>query len=502
MSISLNWRSASFGGLIPEQLEALYEPILLESALHKAATFPTYPHESESQSTGMYKPDMVDLKAFQFYVNKLAQVCDNERGGGTISAIAILEGSDGPNYVIGSNSKDSRSLQATKDFMQALLDLVGKNPDNLQSKALEKRVLWFILSFNISRLREYLQYLSRAVQECLDSCKRREEDEASEPYKSLVSLSDKCQFKLDTSASNTEDKSISDCETLIRAITNLDPGEVNTLISQRAKDGEMTRSEPWCNLRHYLGRWLSYRKAAEGIVAVSDRWPNLFLDFDITLVPSGSRLPNPILTSDLTSSIIMQHIVAEEKKQQSELTQVAESLEQLGLDDIIQDSARSGKFRPTLHAEILVYEYLSKSGQIAAECYWNRWSYIGSSKPTCRLCHYYFEALQGDKPDVRSSHHNVYRNWRLPEHHDSETRDELLNQITQRLRADVIKTLKEKKLRRKEKDSNTYSSFPEGLRMAGHTPGSTDSDDSEPPDSTGSQDASAGELESVTSPID
>ncbi|KAH7184568.1 uncharacterized protein B0J16DRAFT_267046 [Fusarium flagelliforme] len=468
MSVSQAWRSAD---LTPEQLEALYQPILLEDALHKAATFPTYPHESDNQSAGTYQAEMEDLEAFRFYVNKLAQVCDNERGGDTVSAIAILRGSAGPNYVIGSNFRDPGDLQMTKDFMQVLLDLMGKNPDKLQPKALRSRVLWFILSFNIPRLQEYLQHLSQAVQECRESCERREE---------------------------VEGRSISDCETLIKAIYTLDQTE----ISQRAKDAEMTRSEPWCKLRHYLGRWLSYRKAAEGIVTVSERWPDLFLDFEITMVPPGSRLQKPNLPSGLTSSIIIQQIVAEDKSQDPDLNELADSLEQMGIDEIIQKSQQSRKFRPRLHAEGLVYEYLSTNGQTAAESYWNRWSYIGSSKPTCRLCHYYFDALQDDKPAIRSSHYNLYRDWRLPEHHDAETRDELLKKIVQRLRADVIKTLKEKKLRRKAKDSNTYSSFPEGLRMKDHTPGSTDSDDPESPDSTGSQDTSAGELEAVTSPID
>ncbi|RFN42553.1 hypothetical protein FIE12Z_12791 [Fusarium flagelliforme] len=495
MSVSQAWRSAD---LTPEQLEALYQPILLEDALHKAATFPTYPHESDNQSAGTYQAEMEDLEAFRFFVNKLAQVCDNERGGDTVTAIAILRGSAGPNYVIGSNFRDPGDLQMTKDFMQALLDLMGKNPDKLQPKALRSRVLWFILSFNIPRLQEYLQHLSQAVQDCRESCERREEVEESEPFKSLLYLAEKCDFRLDISTSNTEDKSISDCETLIKAIYTLDQTE----ISQRAKDAEMTRSEPWCKLRHYLGRWLSYRKAAEGIVTVSERWPDLFLDFEITMVPPGSRLQKPNLPSGLTSSIIIQQIVAEDKSQDPDLNELADSLEQMGIDEIIQKSQQSRTFRPRLHAEGLLYEYLSKNGQTAAESYWNRWSYIGSSKPTCRLCHYYFDALQDDKPAIRSSHYNLYRDWRLPEHHDAETRDDLLNKIVQRLRADVIKTLKEKKLRRKAKDSNTYSSFPEGLRMKDHTPGSTGSDDPESPDSTGSQDISAGELEAVTSPID
>ncbi|KAI3574048.1 hypothetical protein IWW34DRAFT_872589 [Fusarium oxysporum f. sp. albedinis] len=500
MSVSLAWQSDNFCGLTPHQLEVLYAPIILEYALQKVGTLPVYSHES--QSTEKYEAEMPDLRAFQFYVNKLAQVCDNERGGNTISALAILRGPLGPHYVFGSNWKDARGLKTTKSFVRALLDLVGKNPENLQTAALVKRVLWLILAFNIPRLQEYLKLLSAAVQECLESCKRRKEDETSEPTKSLLSLVDKCQFKLNISSSNTEDKSISDCETLIKTITNLEQAEINTMISQRAKDGEMTRSEPWCKLRHFLGRWLSYRKAALGIVAVSKRWPELFLDFEVTMVPSGSRLPNPILRSDLTSSIIMQHIVAQDKSQDLQLLQEAEDLKQMEIDDIIRASQISRNFRPLLHAEVLVYEHLLKSGQTAVECYWNRWNYIGSSKPTCRLCHYYFQALQGDKPGVRSTHNNLYRNWRLPECHEDESlglaRDELLSKLAKRLRTDVVETLKEKKIRRKARDSNTYSSFPDILRMNDNSSVSIDSPNRESTASTDKQDESVVQLEGAT----
>ncbi|KAG8354244.1 hypothetical protein FVEN_g7674 [Fusarium venenatum] len=501
MSVSLAWQSDNFDGLTPHQLGVLYEPIVLELALQKAGTFPTYPHEK--QSTVKYEAEMPDFEAFQFYVNKLAQVCDNERGGDTISALAILQGSVGPNYVFGFNSKDTRGLKTTQNFVQALLDLVGKNPDDFQTAALGKRVLWFILSFNIPRLKEYLQCLSEAVQECLKSCKRLEEDETSEPTQSLLSLADKCKFKLNMSESNTEDKSISDCDTLIKAIVALDQADVNKMISQRAKDGEMTRSEPWCKLRHFLGRWLSYRKAALGIVAISERWPDLFLDFEITMVPSGPRFPNPILRSDLTSSIIMQHIVAEDKTQDTQLLQAAEDLKQMGIDDIIiRDFQLSRRFRPSLHAEVLVHEYLLKKGWTAVESYWNRWNYIGSSKPTCRLCHYYFDILEGDKPGVRSSHNNLYRNWRLPEYHDEESlgiaRDVLLSKLAQRLRIDVVETLKEKKIRRKARDSNTYSSFPEALRLNNNSSVSINSSNGDSTVSTGPPDEGAVQLESAT----
>ncbi|KAG5662036.1 hypothetical protein KAF25_004275 [Fusarium avenaceum] len=473
MAVS-SWRSDGFGGLTPHQLELLYEPIILEAALQKAGSLPTY--TQESQSSQGYKADMPDLKAFQFFVNKLAQVCDNERGGDTITALAVLQGSRGPHYVFGSNAKDARALETAKNFVKELLDLVGKNPEDLKTAALGKRALWFILSFNIARLREYLQHLGMAIQECLESCRRKEEDEA-----------------------------ISDCETLIKAIKS--PGQIaiDPLISQRAKDGEITRSEPWCKLRHFLGRWLSYRQTALGIVAVSERWPELFQDFEITMLPSGSRLPNPILRSDLTSSIIVDHIIAEEKIQDLQLSKIADGLQQLGVDDVIRQFHDSRKFKPVLHAEPLVNKHLIETEQTSAECYWNRWNYIGSSKPTCRLCHYYFESLQGEKPTVRPSHNNLYRNWRLPDFHDDEgltiARDELLMKIAQKMRTDVMEALREKRIKSKARDSNTHSSVPEILRINDTSIASEEDSGQESNASTVSDDESMESLERSTSAV-
>ncbi|KAF5675776.1 hypothetical protein FHETE_2379 [Fusarium heterosporum] len=464
MPVSFACKPEDFGGLTPHQVELLYEPIILEVALKKVRTFPTY--EDESQSCG-YEATMPDLKALRFYVDRFAQVCDNERGGDTISALAVLQGSNGPHYVFGANRKDERGLARTEEYVRGLLDLVGRNPEELNPAALEKRTLWSILSFNLSRLREYLSYLAQAVKECEASCQRLDKDRDENPYQGVLSLKEHCTFKLDTTDETTGNKSsaISDCEKLIKMIHNLGQSNFNATISEMAKDGEITKSDTWCNLRHFLGRWLSYRRAALGIIEVSKRWPDLFREFEITMISSGSRLPNPILRSDLTSSIIVQHIIAEDKIEDTELKNAADGLPHLQIDNVIQDFYNSRKFRPLLHAEILVYEYLLKSGQAATESYWNRWNYIGST-------------LHGDKPFVRLSHGNLYRNWRFPEfqkndnnenenqesdNHD-EARDEILKRIAQRMREDVVRTLREKRIKWKARDSNTNSSAPEFLR--------------------------------------
>ncbi|KAF4999909.1 hypothetical protein FGRMN_2147 [Fusarium graminum] len=454
MSSSFAWKSGEFGGLTPQQLELLYEPIVLEHTLQKAGKLPAYAQEDESPET--YETEFEDLRAFKFYVNKLAQVCDNERGGDTISALAVLQGTSGPHYVFGSNWKDKRALETTESFMRALLTLVGKKSDDVKTMTLGKQALRFILLFNIPRLREYLNSLTNAVKECLENCRKKEEDEGK-------------------SRLGYVQPAISEFQTLINVIVEMEKDKTPAIISQRAKDGEMTRSEPWCKLRHFLGRWISYRKAALGIVAISERWPALFQDFEITMIPSGTRLPNPLLRSDLTSSIIMKHIIDEDKIEDPELQKAADGLPQLQIDDVIRAHYASRKFKPLLHAEVLVYEYLLNHEQAATESYWNRWNYIGST-------------LQGDKPCVRSSHGNLYRNWRLPEFHEhddnendnhDEARDEILKRIAHRMREDVVRTLREKRIRWKARDSNTNSSVPEFLRSLVNTSQSMEDSDRE-----------------------
>ena len=115
MSVSLAWQSDKYDGLTPHQLGVLYEPLVLELALHKAAPFSI--SSNENQSSVKYKAGMADFEAFQFYVNKLAQVCNNKRSGDTIGALAVVQGSAGPNYVFGFNSKDTIGLKITESFI-------------------------------------------------------------------------------------------------------------------------------------------------------------------------------------------------------------------------------------------------------------------------------------------------------------------------------------------------------------------------------------------------
>lgn len=263
-------------------------------------------------------------------------------------------------------------------------------------------------------------------------------------------------------------KALSKCVTLINAIHDLGNRGFNNSVSQKAKDGEITRSEPWCDLRHYLGRWHSYRQAADGIVAAAKRWPFLFQDFEITMVPSSSRIPKPIQKTRLPASEIIEHMAERDNLDADPIQQMVRDLQIPELDEIIREHLNARRFRPIVHAEVLVHAHLRRLDPLSPDKFWNNWNYIGSSKPTCRLCHYYFDSFEGCKVYVRQSHHNLYKKWRLPDFDEAfdteEKRDQLLERIAQKLRDDVRSSLKEKNIKGKVHDSNTYSSVPDMLQ--------------------------------------
>ncbi|KAK2931886.1 OTT_1508-like deaminase [Fusarium oxysporum f. sp. vasinfectum] len=433
-----------YAGLDPFQRRLLYEPIVLKYAIIQSCNLAR--EEPESHATADFDNLQSDSEAFRVLVNKLAHVCDNERGGNSVTAMTILEGTNGPEFVLAANRKDEEETRATARFVTNLLQLAGQNPQNLSSDALEKRVLWMILAFNMPRITEYKDKLDKALGLCLEDHERRQsEDEAL--------------------------KTLRDCERLINLIHNaqLAITGIKKAVRTKARSSEFLRSGPWCELKHYLGRWHSYRQAANVIVYAAAAWPLLFQDFKITSLPSSTRISKPIVQSDLTAVAIVQHMEAFEKVKMPELMQNAEDLRRIGLDKAIQIQLLRRTFRPIIHAEVLIHHYLTKNRITRPNRFWRQWQYIGASKPTCRLCHYYFSSHSQSQIQVRPSHLNLYPNWRLPEisdEDDTEAREahrKLLKSIAEKVRNDAKRTLRHRTTKSKQYDSNTYSATPRFL---------------------------------------
>ncbi|RSL78433.1 hypothetical protein CDV31_017270 [Fusarium ambrosium] len=175
-----------YTSLDPFERRLLYEPIVLEYAMIQSCNLTREKPESHA-TVGL---------AFRVFVNKLAQVCDNERGGNSVTAITVLEGTSGPEFVFAANRKDEEDTRATTRFVTNFLQLAGQNPQNLSSDALEKRVLWMILAFNMSRITEYKDGLDKALGLCLEDHERRQSEDALRDCERLINLIHNAQLAM------------------------------------------------------------------------------------------------------------------------------------------------------------------------------------------------------------------------------------------------------------------------------------------------------------------
>ncbi|KXJ85013.1 hypothetical protein Micbo1qcDRAFT_224968 [Microdochium bolleyi] len=148
----------------------------------------------------------------------------------------------------------------------------------------------------------------------------------------------------------------------------------------------------------------------------------------------------------------------------------ARALKPFGLDAFLIEAYKQESFTPLVHGEVLVHNfvrtYLLENQDVT---YWNNWRYAGSSKPTCRLCAYYFSEITD--VTVRESHGNLYAKWRAPDVYDeagAQRRDEILSAIAKLIRQDALRTLSSKLPRGRTDDSSSFPTVAEYFARNAH----------------------------------
>ncbi|KAK1997126.1 hypothetical protein LX36DRAFT_721590 [Colletotrichum falcatum] len=175
-------------------------------------------------------------------------------------------------------------------------------------------------------------------------------------------------------------------------------------------------------------------------------------------------LPPRQRTAVRSASVIISRMTSDEAKQEA-YRRYADELQRCGLDGLIADQCCSKSFRPIAHSEVLLLEWLRKefADETRSIPFYGGVKYIGCSKPTCRLCEYYFAAHNGGVR-VRPSHRNVYANWVVPdvlvEGETSQYKARMMDAVLAKVRDDVFLALSEKVSERKRFDSETCSSLP------------------------------------------
>lgn len=244
-------------------------------------------------------------------------------------------------------------------------------------------------------------------------------------------------------------------------------------IEERAKEGQVDRRECWHNLRHFAGRLLSTYGAADFLVDATRRWPRLFEeDFDVLAVESSQPAPQPFGRKGRTAHEIIGRMTSDARAM-AQHRERADALETMGLGEMLYKNCAGTGPRPIVHAEVLVADRVRaiKDGA-RPSVFFGGWPFIGSSKPTCRLCSYYFQWAHGGRLKVRPSHGNVYAPWRVPDLHTDQgpgaarDREKVMNGILQRVRDDVFTLLEERTPQKKRYDSETSSMVPKFQAVA------------------------------------
>jgi hypothetical protein len=264
-------------------------------------------------------------------------------------------------------------------------------------------------------------------------------------------------------------------EELINTLQSLQKPATAMFLRKKASDDKAGNTEPWRNLQHHSSRLLAYRRAVEALWDSGCMWPRLFNTFEVTYISSSIKASNPLHTGPQTASEILTRMIPGSAEIKGEYLDLAETMQRnFDLNKVIEDEWTSNSFRPIVHAEILVHGWLEKTGGTRPERFFHNWRYIGCSKPACKLCHYYFSSHPSEV-QIRGTHGNLYRNWRMPDYADVyglRTKDEalakrheILQGIMSNLRRCIERTLREKSSDSRPCDSNTLSSF---ARIDGH----------------------------------
>ncbi|QPC75246.1 hypothetical protein HYE68_005998 [Fusarium pseudograminearum] len=392
--------------LKPKQKRRLYEPIVLYKALAEITH-----EEGALRQTEPSDSAETEEQQYHRFLHNIASVCDRVKRGKTVTSVTILDGEDKFTYVFGCNQVFDKDLRSTKDFMTSLLKrLYGFHLlSSTEKTSAQNEIFEMILAFNSPRIQCYLDTLRKNIAQCLLYCER----------------------------STTQNE--------------------RNATAGRIRDGRSF--ECWSELRHAIYRLQSYKKALQCLIDSEETWPELFQEFVVVPIESSKPDSNPLgRKSEAAHGIIGR--MCSDTASIERYRGLARSLEWINLDDRIKTQSTRPSFKPYVHSEVLVLEWLMAQPNVS---FFRDWRYIGSSKGACQLCRYYFDAA-GQHNDIktRSSHGNLYVNWRFPDIQEGETsfgktrRQTIYNSMMTRIREDAFSILVDKSSKGKRHDSSTH----------------------------------------------
>ncbi|KAH6960544.1 hypothetical protein DER45DRAFT_558087 [Fusarium avenaceum] len=446
--------------LRPKQKRRLYEPIIMYKALTDIA------HEQGAlRDPEVSERPINEEQKYHYFLNRLASICDSTKGGKTVTSITILDGEDKFTYAFGCNQINTSDLCETRDFLTALLKkLSGAHGLGQEEKrSVEKDVLKMILTFNSPRISCYLGELKKSIDQCLEYCRRQTSADATSIGDALTTLDRGIK---DITFKGLDERQCQEAyRDIFQAIKGFLIDNVKVYMGERAatqggfNDGRS--SECWRDLRHNLSRLQNYKRTAQDLIEAESEWSELFQEFVVVPIESSLKDPNPLGRKSESADAIIGRMCGDEASQQR-YRMLAQNLQGMNLDDRIKNRNTSS-FRPIVHAEILVLEWVMAESRPHPAKFFKDWKYIGSSKGACQLCRYYFDTPgQHDGIETRPSHGNLYPSWRFPDLYESDgsfgktRRQNIFNYVIEKIRVEAQSILVSRNSEGRRHDSSTH----------------------------------------------
>ncbi|KAF4963830.1 hypothetical protein FSARC_8190 [Fusarium sarcochroum] len=456
--------------LKPKQKRRLYEPVIM----YKSLTEITH-EEGALRSAEVPDRPGTEEQRYHRFLHRIASVCDSTKGGKTVTSVTILDGEERFTYVFGCNQISIGELSRTQKFVTDLLrKLSGFDKlKDYEKTSVRSDVLKMILIFNLPRIDCYLRDLKNQLVDCLDYCERKTDAKGTD------SAVGRGLRAFNRAIKNTAFKELADSQflvsydSLLQSLATFLTPQTTRYVDEHANTGRFNdgRSfECWSELRHSISRLRNYKRTVQDLVDAEKEWPELFQEFAVISVPSSKPEGNPLGKKSETADAIIGRMCSDETSQ-TRYRNLAQNLQGMDLDARIQKQCTKTGFKPFVHSEILVLEWIvanttrhnlhnATRDHIP---FFRDWKYIGSSKGACQLCRYYFDTIgQHNGIQTRASHGNLYVNWRFPDLYEvdgalAKTRRQMIyNSMMGKIREDAFGILVSRNSEGKRHDSSTH----------------------------------------------
>ncbi|KAF4457968.1 hypothetical protein F53441_223 [Fusarium austroafricanum] len=454
--------------LKPKQKRRFYEPVVLYKALAEIT------HEVGALRR-IDVPDnpRTEEQRYHRFLHRIASVCDRTKGGKTVTSVTILDGEETYSYVFACNQISGQDLHDTEGFLTALLTkLCGFQKLRKEKKdSTESDILKMILTFNSPRINIYLNGLrTKFITQCLEFFDRQTGTDNAVIVEGLRALEKTVEDTTFKGLNGNE--YLESYNTLWSAFKAFRTPRATAFVDKHATNGRFNDGkslECWSELRHSLSRLQNYKRVVKDLIEAEKEWPYLFQEFVVVPVESSTTDMNPLGRKSESSSNIIGRMCSN-KTEKQRYCNLAQNLQNMHLDERIQYQCTKPTFKPYVHCEILVLEWvITKTKKMdeserSSDTFFNDWKYIGSSKPACQLCRYYFDSIgQHNNIKTRASHGNLYTSWRfpdLPESDDSfsqQRRQNIFNSMMEKIRHDAFEILVTRNSEGKKHDSSTHT---------------------------------------------